>query len=126
MFKSQDLSPNVVEEADDVPVLLQLVRSGFGCTILDASFMPTLPPGIAALEIDDVTVTLDIVLAWREDNMSPLASRFVEVARASIAGPLSLAQVEDRHGQAPTASTRATTAVTPAQMCAPPRTAAPD
>jgi DNA-binding transcriptional LysR family regulator len=85
MTTAQELALNIVEEADDLPVLLQLVRSGFGCTILDASFIPTLPPGIKPLEIEDVTATLDIALAWREDNLSPLAARFVEVAKASIA-----------------------------------------
>jgi DNA-binding transcriptional LysR family regulator len=69
------------EEADDLPVLLQLVRSGFGCTILDASFIPTLPPGIRSVEIEDVSATLDVALTWHQDNLSPLAGRFIDVAR---------------------------------------------
>lgn len=81
MTAKKGLTLNVVEEADDLPVLLQLVRSGFGCTILDASFIQTLPPGIKPLEIKDAQATLDIALAWREDNLSPLAARFIEVAR---------------------------------------------
>ena len=79
------LSLTITEEADDVPVLLQLVRSGFGCTILDASFIPTLPPGITALEIEDATATLDISLVWRKDNLSPLAARFIDVAKTFMA-----------------------------------------
>jgi DNA-binding transcriptional LysR family regulator len=71
---------NIVEDADDLPVLLQLVRSGFGSTILDASFIPTLPPGVRPLQLDGVVATLDISLAWRSDSMSPLVPRFVEVA----------------------------------------------
>jgi DNA-binding transcriptional LysR family regulator len=81
MITTQGLTFNIVEEADDLPVLLQLVRSGFGCTILDASFIPTLPPGIKPLEIEAASATLDIALAWREDNLSPLAARFVDVAK---------------------------------------------
>ncbi len=81
MIAAQGPTFNIVEEADDLPVLLQLVRSGFGCTILDASFIPTLPPGIKPLEIEAASATLDIALAWREDNLSPLAARFVEVAK---------------------------------------------
>lgn len=77
------LALNIVEEADDVPVLLQLVRSGFGCTVLDASFIPTLPPGIKSLEISDAGATLDIALTWRTDNLSPLAERFVLLAKDS-------------------------------------------
>lgn len=79
---AEELTLNIVEEADDLPVLLQLVRSGFGSTILDASFISTLPPGIVPLEIEHTTETLDIALTWRDDDLSPLAARFVEVAKA--------------------------------------------
>ena len=85
MVAARRLTLNIIEEADDLPVLLQLVRSELGCTILDASFISTLPPGIKALEIEDATTTLDVVLAWRQDNLSPLAARFLEVAKAFIA-----------------------------------------
>lgn len=81
MVASRGLTLNIAEEADDLPVLLQLVRSDFGCTILDASFISTLPPGIQPLEIADADNTLDIALAWREDNLSPLATRFIDVAK---------------------------------------------
>lgn len=81
MIEKHGLSLKIGEEADDLPVLLQLVRSGFGCTILDASFKPTLPPGISAVEIEDATVTLDVALTWRKDNLSLLAGRFIDVAR---------------------------------------------
>jgi DNA-binding transcriptional LysR family regulator len=76
MTAAKGLKLNIVEDADDLPVLLQLVRSGFGCTILDASFIPTLPPGIKALEIEDIAPTLDIALAWREDSVTSLVPRF--------------------------------------------------
>jgi DNA-binding transcriptional LysR family regulator len=80
-FDARGLSMTFAEEADDLPVLLQLVRSGFGCTILDASFIPTLPPGICSVEIEDVNATLDVALTWHQDNLSPLAGRFIDVAR---------------------------------------------
>jgi DNA-binding transcriptional LysR family regulator len=78
--RARSVSLTIAEEADDLPVLLQFVRTGFGCSILDASFVPTLPPGITPLEIEDVTETLDIVLAYQQNNASPLVARFIEVA----------------------------------------------
>ena len=86
MVAARGLKLNIAEEADDLPVLLQLVRSDLGCTILDASFISTLPPGIQPLEIVDARETLDISLAWRDDNLSPLAARFIEVAKAHTSG----------------------------------------
>lgn len=81
MTTAKKLTLKVVEEADDLPVLLQLVRSGFGCTILDASFIATLPPGIRSVDIKDAKPTLDISLVWRKENSSPLTARFVDVAK---------------------------------------------
>jgi hypothetical protein len=81
LVDARGMTMTFAEEADDLPVLLQLVRSGFGCTILDASFIPTLPPGIRPVEIEDVTATLDVALTWHQDNLSPLAGRFIDVAR---------------------------------------------
>lgn len=81
MTKAKGLTLNIVEEADDLPVLLQLVRSGFGCTILDASFVSTLPPGIKPLQIKDTRASLDIALAWRDESVSPLTARFIDVAK---------------------------------------------
>lgn len=85
LITARGLSLTITEEADDVPVLLQLVRSGFGCTILDASFIPSLPPGITPLAIEGATATLDISLVWREDNLSPLTAHFIEVTAAFMA-----------------------------------------
>jgi hypothetical protein len=62
------------------------VRSGFGCTILHASFIPTLPPGIKRLAIEDAGATLELSLVWRNDSLSPLVPRFVEVAKRATRG----------------------------------------
>lgn len=77
------LALEVAEEADDLPVLLQLVRSGFGWTILDASFIPTLPPGIAALALRKGGV-LSVSLAWQSRNASPLVEHFKSVMAESV------------------------------------------
>jgi DNA-binding transcriptional LysR family regulator len=73
------VSLEVAEEADDLPVLLQLVRSGFGWTILNASFVPTLPPGTVALPLKRGGA-LRVSLAWQRSNASPLLERFIRVA----------------------------------------------
>jgi DNA-binding transcriptional LysR family regulator len=87
LMTAHGLEVEVAEEADDVPVLLQLVRSGFGWTILDASFVPTLPPGIRPVEIQHTAATLDIALAWQAENLSPLTARFLDVAREFVSRP---------------------------------------
>jgi len=86
---ARGISFKVVEEADDLPVLLQLVRSGFGCTILDASFEPTLAPGICAVEVADLDAVLELDLMWVPENLSIIGQRFIDVARDVIAGSTS-------------------------------------
>lgn len=81
LFERKGLAMNVAEEADDLPLLLQMVRTGIGCTILSSSCKLTLPPGIRILEIENVDAMLEVSLIWREDHLSILAKRFTEVAR---------------------------------------------
>lgn len=72
---------NFREVADDLPLLLRMVLLNMGCTILDASFIPMLPADIKYLEISNSRDTLDISLVWKDSHLSPLASRFIEIAR---------------------------------------------
>ena len=81
MFAQRGLCMEVAEEADDLPVLLQLVNSGFGCTILDASFVPTLPRGFRGLEVEAASGTRDGAVGWGENSLAPPPRRFVDLAR---------------------------------------------
>lgn len=85
LFERKGLVVTVREEADDLPLLLQLVRTGMGCTILNASCKLTLPPDIHVMEIEDADATLDVNLAWHDENLSILASRFTDLARKALA-----------------------------------------
>jgi DNA-binding transcriptional LysR family regulator len=79
-FSRLGLTMNIVGEGDDLPLLLQMVRSGLGLTFLDDSFTSTLPPGVRGISITDVETTVDIVLAWHPERLSSLAAKFVEIA----------------------------------------------
>jgi DNA-binding transcriptional LysR family regulator len=70
--------PDVAEEADDVPVLLQLVSLRRGVTLYGSAIMPTLPPDIAAIPIADAHATFDVSVAWDDRRKTPLVQAFVK------------------------------------------------
>ena len=77
--------PNVREEADDVPVLFQLLSLQRGVTIYGAPVTPSLPPDIKAVAIKDDFANFNLAIAWRKDA-SPLVRAFIEIARAAKNG----------------------------------------
>ncbi|MDX1785231.1 MAG: LysR family substrate-binding domain-containing protein, partial [Roseovarius sp.] len=79
--------PNVVDEADDLPILMALLSSDIGVALHGAAIRQSLPPGIVAIPIDDVDETIDISLVWNEgaDAANPLIRNFIAVADTVLA-----------------------------------------
>jgi len=75
--------PKVAEEADDVPLLLQLISLGRGITLYGAAVAPSLPADIAAIPIREPDAAFDVSLAWLGHSATPLIRAFVAVARSS-------------------------------------------
>lgn len=74
--------PNIVEEASDVPVILQLIAQQRGVTLFGASVASMLPPDVIAVPVEDPYATFDISLVWNKKNISPLAEEFVSFLRS--------------------------------------------
>lgn len=73
--------PTIVEEADDVPLLLQLISLRRGVTLYGAAIAPTLPPDVAAIPVADAHATFDVSIAWNETRATPLLRAFVKHTR---------------------------------------------
>ena len=71
----------IVEEADDVPLLLQLVSLRRGVTLYGAAIAPTLLPDIVAIPVADAHATFDVSIAWNEARATPLVRAFVDYTR---------------------------------------------
>ncbi|MEB8387879.1 LysR family transcriptional regulator [Rhodobacteraceae bacterium KMM 6894] len=80
--------PNVVDEADDLPILMALLSSGMGIALHGAAIRQSLPPGIVAIPLSDANETVDISLVWSEgaDAVNPLIRNFINVADTVLAG----------------------------------------
>jgi DNA-binding transcriptional LysR family regulator len=75
-------SPRVGQEAVELHTIVSLVAAGLGVALLPASFRSLRRLGVAYVEPRDPTAQVEMALAWRRDNGSPVLRRFVEVARA--------------------------------------------
>ncbi|RUM96103.1 LysR family transcriptional regulator [Pseudaminobacter arsenicus] len=82
--------PTIVEEADDVPVLLQLVSLQRGVTLYGSAITATLPPDVVAVPVSDPQAAFDIGIAWDARRQTPLASEFISFVEMQLAGDVQL------------------------------------
>ncbi len=80
--------PDVVDEADDLPILMALLSSGIGVALHGAAIRQSLPPGVVAIPLNDVRETINISLVWSEgaDTKNPLVQNFITVADKVLEG----------------------------------------
>jgi DNA-binding transcriptional LysR family regulator len=75
-------SPRIVQEGNNEATILSLVSTGLGVGWVLGTARWRSPATVAILPVVDLNVTLQLALAWRRDNTSPLLVSFIaEVAR---------------------------------------------
>ncbi|KHF37264.1 HTH-type transcriptional regulator GltC [Paenibacillus sp. P1XP2] len=80
-FTARQLKPNIVAECSDIPLLLQLVSSGFGSAIVPETVTRQIPGGnLHAAKITDPQLTGATGLIWlKGHHLSATAQHFVEL-----------------------------------------------
>lgn len=83
LFHARGLTPNEVQEVDDVLTATALVASGLGLSLVTDSGCNLSIPGIVHRPLRPADrATVELCIIHRRDDQSPLLSGFVEVARA--------------------------------------------
>lgn len=87
-FRSRGLSPRIIGECSDIGMLIELVSSGFGASILpETSLGRHSSRGIRYSRIDDPhTVSSSAVIWLKQPFLSKAAVNFIEIMRAGAAG----------------------------------------
>jgi len=82
--RSHGFEPNVICECPDVSMLLSLVSSGVGATIIPESSLTSFPlPNLHVLQIEDSTIYAESAIIWLKDRyLSKPAKRFIETFEA--------------------------------------------
>jgi DNA-binding transcriptional LysR family regulator len=70
-------SPRIVQEGLNEATILSLVSTGLGVGWVLGSARWRCPGTVAILPVVDLNVPLQVTLAWRRDNTSPLLARFI-------------------------------------------------
>lgn len=77
-------SPRIAQEAIQMQTIISLVSAGIGMALVPESIMSLRRPGVRYRKLraraGGVRPALEIGLAWRGDNTSPVLKRFVETA----------------------------------------------
>ena len=80
-------SPRIVQEGLNEATILSLVSTGLGVGWVLGSARWRCPETVSILPVVDLKLPVQLMLAWRRDNTSPLLSRFVgEVQRLPEVG----------------------------------------
>lgn len=79
-FQRQGFTPHVVQEGADNATMLCLVAAGMGCSILPAMTMAGAPEGVVSHRLEDLNLTLPLMLVWRRDSGLSAVRRLIEMA----------------------------------------------
>jgi len=74
-------SPNVVQEAVQIPTVLGLVSAGMGITLVPASIRKLQFAGVLYRDLVQVDRTTELAMAYRRDDESPVLQSFLNVTR---------------------------------------------
>ncbi len=80
-------SPNVVQEAAPMSMLIGLASAGLGAGLVCECLSVVKPPGVSFLPVEDDLPALPIAVAWRRDNPNPAMKHFLEMAMEAGAEP---------------------------------------
>jgi DNA-binding transcriptional LysR family regulator len=73
-------SPRIAQEAIQMQTIISLVSAGIGMALVPESVMSLKRPGVRYRKLRGSRPALEVGLAWRADQASPVLKRFVELA----------------------------------------------
>ncbi|MDQ3630548.1 MAG: LysR substrate-binding domain-containing protein [Actinomycetota bacterium] len=78
--------PKVVQEAREMQTVVGLVAAGLGVSLVPASVGADEHRGVAFRPVAGTAPTVELALAWRPDDHSPVLAAFLDTAREEAAG----------------------------------------
>jgi len=87
LFHRRGLTPNIVQEVDDVVTAIALVSSGFGLTLASDSALNLRLPGVVYVPLEANEAQIDLCMIRRADDDSALLRAFIDVVHTVLAPP---------------------------------------
>ena len=80
-FHEAGLSPEIGQEAIQMQTIVSLVSAGMGLALVPQSVSNLMRPGVEYRALAGPTPLVELGLAWRRDNVSPVLRGFLELLR---------------------------------------------
>jgi len=80
-------SPRVGQDAVEMHTLVSLVAAGMGVALMPASFEAFQRAGVVYVTPREPTERVEMAVAWRHDNHSPILRQFLAVVREQVRRP---------------------------------------
>ena len=80
-FRDAGLTPAIGQEAIQMQTIVSLVSAGMGLALVPQSVSNLLRPGVEYRALANPTPLVELGLAWRRDNASPVLRGFLELLR---------------------------------------------
>ncbi|MES1022084.1 LysR substrate-binding domain-containing protein [Gloeocapsa sp. BRSZ] len=80
-FQQTNFMPNVVQEATQLQTTISLVAGGVGVALVPASLQNLQRPGVVYKMLQEPTPELEIAVAWRQQDSSPVLQKFVNTVQ---------------------------------------------
>jgi DNA-binding transcriptional LysR family regulator len=80
-LREAGLSPRIGQEAIQMQTIVSLVSAGMGFALVPQSVSNMKRPGVEYRTMQETSPWVEIGLAWRRDNASPVLSAFLELMR---------------------------------------------
>ena len=77
-------TPNVKQETNDPQMMLSLVASGLGVTLLPSSARSFFQTGVTYRPLQPPKPEVELAIAWHPENRSPVLQAFLQTLRASL------------------------------------------
>lgn len=75
-------APKITQEAGQYPELLVLVTAGYGVALVPELRDCCVPEGVSLVRIEETWATIQLGMAWRAGNSSPVLAAFLDVIKS--------------------------------------------
>lgn len=83
-FQQTGFSPTVVQEATQLQTIVSLVAGGVGVALVPASLQNLQRSGVVYRSLEEPTPELEIAVAWRQHDDSPVLQKFIDSVREVV------------------------------------------
>jgi DNA-binding transcriptional LysR family regulator len=83
--RAAGFNPHITQEAPDPASLISLISAGLFVALVPQSTAAAPRPHVVYREVEDLSTTVDFLLAYRTERRDPIVKRFCEIAQSTMA-----------------------------------------